>query len=232
MLVTSGDRRFMLSTPGGATSQWVGVGDSFQDWNLASFSEKDGTLILKKSDGTELDLVLASSKVGAAEVKATVADAQRVMEKIHFGEMLGKVLEGQRTAQIAAIRGSLAKQGKSQEEIEKIIAKQTKLMNRLWSSIDMKDLQNSMAQIYSEEFTADQLQGISEFYDTSAGKASLDKAPEIQQKLMKVMMPKLMAAGQQIQAEEKAQKAAANQATTAAPAATASPAVPPVSKIP
>jgi hypothetical protein len=224
ILVTSGDRQFMLSNPGGATSQWTSLGDSFQDWNLVSFREKDNTLILKKSDGTELDLVLESSKVGKADVKATLADAQRVLEKMHFGEMLGKILESQRTAQLAAIRESLAKQGKSPAEIDKIIAQQTAMMKRLWAGIDMKSLQDSMAQIYSEEFTADQLNGISQFYDTSAGQASLEKAPEIQHKLMQVIMPQLMAARRQMQAEQKAQKAAAS------PSAAASPVPAPASK--
>jgi hypothetical protein len=224
MLVTSGARRFMLSSTGAATSEWVGLGDSYLDWNLDSYREKDATLILKKDDGTELDLVLASSKVGAADVKATLADAQRVLEKMHFGEMLGKVLEGQQKAQIAAIRAQLEKNGMSADQIDKIIAQQTSVMKRMWAGIDMKSLQNSMAQIYSEEFTADQLNGISQFYDTSAGQASLEKAPEIQQKLMQVIMPQLMAARQQMKAEQKAQKAIAS------PAAAAAPATPPAAK--
>jgi hypothetical protein len=230
MLVTSGTRRFMLSSPGGATSEWVGLGDSFGDWKLVSYGEKDGTLVLKNSDGTELTLVLASSKVGAAEVKATLADAQRVLEKIHFGEMLGKILESQRTAQLTAIRESLAKQGRSEEEIDKIIAQQTSVMKRMWAGIDMKSLQNSMAQIYSEEFTADQLNGISQFYDTSAGQATLEKTPEIQHKLMQVIMPQLMAARQQMQAERQAQKTAAGPAATASPAVAATPVPAPASK--
>jgi len=215
MLIASGERRFLLSSIGGAKSEWAGLGDSFQDWNLVSFGEKDNTLILKKSDGTELDLVLESSKAGKAEVKATLTDAQRVLEKIHFGEMLGKILESQKKAQLMAMRAQLEKRGMSPEDIDKVIAQQTSAMNRMWGSIDMKALQNSMAQIYSEEFTADQLNGISQFYDTSAGQATLEKAPEIQQKLMQVLIPQLLAARQQMQAS---------------PAATASPATPPAPK--
>jgi hypothetical protein len=143
---------------------------------------------------------------------------------MHFGEMLGKVLEGQQKAQIAAIRAQLEKNGMSADQIDKIIAQQTSVMKRMWAGIDMKSLQNSMAQIYSEEFTADQLNGISQFYDTSAGQASLEKAPEIQQKLIQVIMPQLMAARQQMKAEQKAQKAIAS------PAAAAAPATPPAAK--
>jgi hypothetical protein len=216
MLIASGERRFMLSSPGGAKSEWVGLGDSFGDWNLVSFGEKDNTLVLKKSDGTELDLVLASSKVGAADVKATLADAQRVLEKIHFGEMLGKILEGQQKAQVAAMRSQLAKNGMSPEQIDKIVARQAGMMKQMWASLDMKSLQSSMAQIYSEEFTADQLSGISAFYDTSAGQAALEKTPEIQQKLMQIIMPQMMAAAIKMRAERQA------------PAAPASPATPPV----
>jgi hypothetical protein len=227
MLIANGERRFMLSIAGGATSEWVGLGDSFQDWNLVSFGEKDNTLVLKKSDGTELDLVLASSKVGAIEVKATLADAQRVLEKIHFGEMLGKVLESQQKAQVEAMRSQLAKSGMSADQIDKIIAQQAGIMKRMWAGIDTKSLQDSMAQIYSEEFTADQLNGISQFYDTSAGQATLEKAPEIQQKLMKILMPQMMAAAMKMRAERQAQKAAASPA----PAASTSPSIPPQPKL-
>lgn len=226
MLIANGTRRFMLSNPGGATSEWVGVGDSFGDWNLVSYGEKDGTLVLKKSNGTELDLLLASSKVGAADVKATLADAQRVMEKIHFGEMMGKILESQQKAQFAAMRSQLAKNGMSADQIDKIIAQQASIMNRMLAGIDTKALQNSMAQIYSEEFTADQLNGISQFYDTSAGQAALEKAPEIQQKLMQVIMPQMMAAATKMRAE---QRAAASQAATASPSTPPAP-TPPAGK--
>jgi hypothetical protein len=237
MLIANGERRFMLSSAGGAASEWLGLGDSFQDWNLVSFGEKDSTLVLKKSDGTERDLVLASSKVGAADPMATVADAQRVLEKIHFGEMLGKIIESQQKAQVMAMRAQLAKNGMSADQIDKIIAQQTSVMKRMWAGIDMKALQGSMAQIYSEEFTADQLNGISQFYDTSAGQAILDKTPEIQQKLMQVIAPQMMAARQKIMAEQKAAKAAAQQqaqqkaAASPAPAALAAPSTPPPPKL-
>lgn len=222
ILVTSGTRQFMLSNSSGATSEWVGLGDSFGDWNLVSYREKDGTLLLRKGDGTELDLVLASSKVGAADVKATLADAQRVLAKIHFGEMLGKMLGSQQKTALAAMRKQLEKSGMSADQIDKMIAQQTNVMKQMWSSIDMKSLQNSMAQIYSEEFTADQLNGISQFYDTDAGQATLEKAPEIQQKLMQVLMPQIMAAtAQQMRAAGQAQKAAP--ASPAAPSASKTP---------
>src|SRR5581483_309486 len=195
---------------------------------IDSYNDKDGTLVVKNSGGSELHLQMSESVIGKAEVKATLADAQKVMEKIHFGEMLIKVINSQRTAQMAAMKDALEKRGTPPEQIEKIIAQQTKAMDRMWASLDSKHLQNSMAQIYSEEFTPDQLTGISEFYDTPAGQASLEKAPEIQQKLMKVIMPKMLAAQQQMMAEARAQKAAQqaaqaqkNAAGTSAPATSA-----------
>ncbi len=227
LLATGGEHRFLLSTPGGTKSEWLDVGDSFQDWTVDSYREKDGTLVLKNSNGGELDLQMAASVIGKADVKATLADAQRVLEKIHFGEMMLKVINSQRTAQLAAMRDALQKRGMEPDQIEKIIAQQTKVMDRIWSTIDAKELQNDIAQIYSEEYTPDQLEGISEFYDTPAGQATLEKAPEIQQKLMKVLMPKVLAAQQQIMAEAKAQKAAEQAAQAQkAPAGAPAPAAP------
>ncbi|HTQ32060.1 MAG TPA: DUF2059 domain-containing protein [Opitutaceae bacterium] len=227
LLATGGEHRFLLSSPGGTKSDWLDVGDSFQNWTIDSYNEKDGTLVLKNSAGSELHLQMTASVIGKADIKATLADAQKVMEKLHFGEMLIKILNNQKTAQIAMIREMLEKRGMSPDQIEKIIAQQTKAMDRIWASFDAKELQNAMAQIYSEEYTPDQLAGISEFYDTPAGQASLEKAPEIQQKIMKFMMPKILAAQQQMVAEAKAQKAAEQAAQAQkAPAGAPAPAAP------
>jgi hypothetical protein len=216
ILVTTTGRRFLLSSPGGTVSKWVAVGESFDSWKVDAFDGKQSTLTLKGNAGQELTLSMEAGKTGEeAAQPADLAQVQRMMEKIHFGEMLKKVLDGQRAAQLAAIRQSLEKRGMPQDQIDAIVAKQTQMLNRMWANVDMQDVQKSMAQIYSEEFTADQLEGISEFYDTPAGQATLAKAPEIQSKIMQAIMPKLIAAQQQMAAEQKAKAAAAP-----APAAT------------
>jgi hypothetical protein len=175
VIVTKNDLMFNLSSYGFAKSQWLGIGDSYGAWKVSAYDDKSGELLLKKDDGTELRLTLAESKVGeSAPAAATLADAKRVLDKIHFGLMMTRILEGQRAAQLKAMRRMLLQKGMTPEKADKIVAQQAKLLDRIFSGIDTTDLQNSLAQIYSEEFTADQLAGLSAFYDSDAGRASID----------------------------------------------------------
>ncbi len=59
--------------------------------------------------------------------------------------------------------------------------------------------QAGMAKAYSEVFTEEELKGMSNFYTTPAGRASLEKMPEVQAKSMEVMMPAIMSASQNLQ---------------------------------
>lgn len=219
ILVMAGNDHFLLAAPGSKSSQWVAIGDKFGDWTVDSFNEKDEALTLRSDDGGHVTLYTEAATTGqGAPQMADLAMVRRMMDKLHFAQMLQKIIEGQQAAQFAAIRQSLKSRGMSDEKIDAIIAKQTQMADRLWANVSMQDLQDTMAQIYSEEFTQDQLDGISAFYDSPAGQASIEKAPDIQAKIMQAIMPKLLAAQQQMQAEAKAAPAA-----PAAPAAAPAP---------
>ena len=98
ILTTAKGKRFLLSTPGATETQWVVVGDSFQGWKLVDFREAEGALVLRQDDGREITLSMAEKKVTPGEVKATVADADRVLKKMHFTEMLAKMMDQQKQA--------------------------------------------------------------------------------------------------------------------------------------
>jgi hypothetical protein len=73
-------------------------------------------------------------------------------------------------------------------------------------------MRQDFARIFTEVYTPDELRGMADFYDTAAGKAWAAKQPEVQQKLMQVMMPRVMAgmpAAQKIAADHFRQRAAA-----------------------
>ena len=228
MLATKKEKRFLLSTPGVSNSEWVVVGDSFQGWKLESYNDADSTLLLKQSDGTQFTLSMADKKVTPGELKATVADADRVLKKMHFAEMMNKVLEQQKQAMIQMMArqgGGKLPPGTTREEMA---AFQAKVLDKVFSQIQGSDMENDIAQIYSNVFTPDELNGLADFYDTPTGQALIAKQPAVQQQMMQVMMPRMMALQPQIQqmtSDFKAQQAAkAAAAAPAAPAAQAAPA--------
>ena len=226
MLATKKEKRFLLSTPGASESQWVVVGDSFQAWTLVSYNDAEATLLLRKSDGTEFTLSMAEKKVTPGELKATVADADRVLQKMHFADMMTKILEQQKQAMASMMARQTPKlpPGTTKEEMA---AFQSKVLDKIFSQIQGSDMEKDVAQIYSKVFTPDELNGLADFYDTPTGQSLIAKQPEVQQQMMQVMMPRMMAMQPQIQkmtADFRAQQAA--KAAASAPAAPASAPVP------
>ena len=81
-----------------------------------------------------------------------------------------------------------------------------KTLDAIFSGPEWQQIQKEMATIYAEVFTEDDLKGIIEFYKSPAGKAFLDKQPEIMQKSMQVnqkMMMSIMPRLQEIMKETK-----------------------------
>jgi hypothetical protein len=224
VLISGSDQRFALTLPGGARTGWAGIGESFEGWKLASYNQADGALVVKK-DGQEVSIKLASSKVGTADVKATIADAEEVFRKMNFDEMLGKIMDQQKKAQLNMMRQMLARNPPKAGSIEDRMAMQTKLMDVIFAELKPETMRTDLAKVYSDVFTKDELAGLADFYGTPAGQALTAKQPELQQKMMEIMQPRLMAGmqkAQQLQQEfaqqQQAQQQAAPAAAPAAPA--------------
>jgi hypothetical protein len=211
-------QRFLLLLPGGSSSNWAKVGDTVGAWKVADYHENDRTLVLKQDDGTELDLSLAADPVKEGDVPATLADAKALMQKMNFGDMMTRILAQQRQAISAIMKQQMLRRGMSADDAAAAVAKQSQAMDAFWKAMDMNSLQDDIAGAYSQVFTKDELGGIADFYDTAAGQALLAKTPEIQQKTMQIMMPRMM----QAMASAQAARAAAP-AAPAAPAASAAP---------
>jgi hypothetical protein len=207
-------RRFLLLLPSeGGSGNWAKVGDTVGTWKIADYRETDHTLVLNGDDGTELDLALAAGKVKEGDVKATLADAQALLQKMNFSAMMTKILDQQRQAVAAMMKQQMLRRGMSPEDAAAAAAKQSQAMDAFWKAMDMNSLQDDIAGVYSNVFTKDELSGIAGFYDTPSGQALLAKTPEIQQQTMAIMMPRMM------QAMASMQKARAPAAPAAAPAA-------------
>jgi len=224
VLISGADQRFALTLPGGARTAWAGVGESYEGWKLASYNQADETLVVKK-DGQEVSIKLASSKVGAADNKATIADAEEVFRKMNFDEMLGKIMDQQKKNQLNMMRQMLARNPPKDGSQDDRMALQSKIMDAIFAELKPESMRADIAKAYSDVFTKDELAGMADFYGTPAGQALTAKQPELQQKMMEIMQPRLMAGmqkAQQLQQEFAQQKQAQQQAApAAAPAAPA-----------
>lgn len=220
MIVTSDQQRFLISPAPGAKSDWVAVGDDVGPWKVTEFRAKDQMLVLKQTDGTEQDLSLVAGGAKQGEAPGTIEQAQHLFDRMHFQEMMTKILgqqklmmQSQMKQQADHYHGPATK-----EEYEKF---QGQVLDKLWSGFDMQKISESMAKIYSETFSSDDLNAMADFYDTPAGKDLISKQPEVSAKLLPLIQQQM--APQMAQVQQMAQEfnAAHAQPAPSAPAPSA-----------
>jgi hypothetical protein len=191
------EKRFGLASDGGARSAWLPVGGSFDGYKIVSFEDASQTLVLEH-DGQTVRLPIAGGGVQHLDTKATLAEATEVMNKLRFEQMMGKLIDQQKKAMNAAARqmlGSLGADVSDQEATEL----QSRITDALWSELQPEDLKKDMTKMYADLFTRDQLRSMSDFYGTSAGQALIEKEPEMQERMMALMMPRMLKAVPRIQ---------------------------------
>ena len=225
VLISGADQRFALTLPGGASTAWTSIGGSFEGWKLTSYNQADGTLVVKK-DGRDVSIKLASSKVGSADNKATIADAEEVFRKMNFDEMLGKLMDQQKKNSLNMVRQMFARNAPKDGSQDDRMALQTKIMDVMFAELKPESLRADLAKVYSDVFTKDELSGLADFYGTPAGQAMTAKQPEIQQKIAEIMTPRILAAMPKVQqlSKEFQEQQQAKQQAAAAAAAPAAPA--------
>lgn len=218
-LTVGKEHRFVLVDSNGKASSFLSLGESFAGYTLKSYDAKTGALEIER-DGklSKVTLVAdaAVANVPAAPLPATIADAQAVVNKMHFEEMMDRAIDGQRkmlAKQFERMTAQMASQGVDQAEVA---AFQKKISDEIFSVLDPKTLKNDVTKIYSEVFSKQELDQISAFYSTPLGEMLTSKQPDVQEKLSTVIqakmmevMPRVQKMGQEFGAQQKAKRDAA-----------------------
>jgi hypothetical protein len=219
------DNRFVLISPEGKTSQFLKLGDVFGDYTLKAYDAKTTTLDLEQNGKIVRVVLVGDSGVGNAPADAqhaTLADAEVVLNKMHFEEMIGRSLERQKKAMTASMEQMTARMG-SMPGMDKdaALAFRQKVMDETLSIMEPKQLKDDVTKIYSDVFTKEELDSMSAFYSTPLGETLANKQPEVQDKLgaiiqgrMMAMMPKIQQMAKDFATEQKAKMAEARAAGT------------------
>lgn len=224
-LTVGKNHRFVLVDAHGKASPFLALGETFAGYTLKSYDPKAGALELEK-DGVVSRVTLvadaATASAPAARIPATVADAEAVLNKMHFEEMMERAMKGQKkmlAAQFERMGAQMAARGADPADVVEF---QKKITAEVFSAIDAKTLKNDVSKIYSEVFSKEELDQISAFYGTPLGEMLNARQPEVQEKLgaivqgrMMEVMPRVQKMGAEFAAQQKAKRAAA---TGAAPA--------------
>lgn len=220
--------RFVLIGADGRASSWLQVGDTFDGYTLKSYDAKASTLEVEKG-GTVSVLKLASDAAVAAgalaPVPATLADAQNVLNKMHFEEMLSRAINRQTGLASMSIDNQMKRAVAAGVSREDAMAFREKVMAEMKNVMDPARLKDDMQKIYSEVFSKAELDSMAAFYSTPMGESIANKQSDVQDRIgaivgqrMQETMPKIQALGKQFQEEQQAKKKAAAAAAQPAPA--------------
>jgi hypothetical protein len=221
------EHRFVLVDANGKTSSFLGLGESFAGFDLKAYDPKTGVLDLER-DGkiSHVTLVADAATVNApaAALPATVTDAENVLNKMHFEEMMARAMDKQRkmiVTQFEQVAARMTAQGVDPAEAA---AFQKKMANEVLAVLDAKRLKGDVSKIYSEVFTKEELDQIAAFYSTPLGEMLSAKQPEVQDRLgsiiqgrMAEVMPRVQKMGAEFAAAQKAKRAASGGAAPIPP---------------
>ncbi len=191
---------YSLSSPGAAKRDWVESGNEFLGYTVGEYDPETQKLTLTQGEDVFV-IGLAGSSAGPAQTDdpaARLEEAKKIFQAIKFKETVGEAIDAQMKAIMDMQRQQLAQSGSPLAEDEEYLTFMDKAMRQMMESIDWDTVQTGMENIYAEVFTEAELKGITEFYSTPAGQATIAKNPELQQKSMQVMMPSIMQASQKM----------------------------------
>jgi hypothetical protein len=202
ILSTGTDQRFVLVSGSGSTSSWLKLGETFDGYALKSYDPTTGMLELSRN-GTSTKVPLVNGAGVAVSNKtatpATLADAEEVFRVMRFDEMMNKMLDQQKKAMAPMFQQMISGKNMSADDKVAYGAFQQKVMDEMMGTMLNPEVRQDMAKIYSQIFTKEELTGLTAFYVTPTGQALLAKQPEIQQKMMSVITPRMMAVMPKIQ---------------------------------
>lgn len=197
ILATGKAHRFALVSPGGDQSRWCGLGDSFAGWKLEEFRAATNALVLSQATH-RVTVALrtgttAEGEAAVAATKATVAEADALLGQMQFDAMWDAIVVEQKKGIVAALRQQAAadfkRAGLRQEEVDTLLGQ---MGDAVVAGLQSDAMRQDFARIYADVYTKDELAGVAAFHATAAGEAWNRKQPEVQQRLMQVLMPRVM----------------------------------------
>jgi hypothetical protein len=217
------EHRFVLANATGKTSGFLRIGESFEGHKIKAYDAKSGVLEVERDGKTvKLTIVGDAATVNApSATRATLADANAVLQAMNFEQMLDKTLAGlgkQQGDAMGQMTNRMLPPGADEETKAAVVAFQKKIMEEMMGGMTGANLKDDVAKIYSEVFTKEELADMGAFYQSPIGKVFSDKQPELTEKMNGVMMTRMMANmpkvqqrmqefGKEMQAKKKAAQA-------------------------
>ncbi len=132
-------------------------------------------------------LLCLGQYVRAEEVKqdARHALAEELLNEMHMKENIEKSLAMVKKMMPPMPKKAEAKEGEKGEQPEDVLEQITSEMN--WDGV-----KQDYIDIYADMFTEEELKGLVDFYKSPAGKAFVEKQPDLMKRSMEVMQKRMM----------------------------------------
>jgi uncharacterized protein len=217
ILIDAQGQLFSLSDATGAGT-WAKLGDSFQGWQLKEFDAKRQVLTLVRDSQTR-EISPEGARIATSETPATTGEADALLNKMRFDEMIEKSLKNQQLAMSKSMGQMQNGMGLSKAESEEMAQFQAKVMQVMLAEMDIPGMRSELARAMTEIYTPAELRAQTDFYSTSVGQGVIDKQPALQSRMTELMMPRMMKAMPKIQAMsmEYAKSKAVKKTTAAEP---------------
>ncbi|MGD0577866.1 MAG: DUF2059 domain-containing protein [Bryobacteraceae bacterium] len=131
-------------------------------------------------------LLLCSAAPILADEASKKAKIDEMLQLMHYDQTMKQMLEQMQSMQIEQLKkmdGPAEARALAEEIMQKVMA----LIADHWSYEKVKPI---CVQLYAEVFSEEEIDGIVSFYRSPAGKAMLEKMPQMMQRMM-TMMQKL-----------------------------------------
>jgi hypothetical protein len=159
---------------------------------------------------------------------ARLAEAQVLMQNMHFEDTMMQVLNSRKEQMARMIDQSAMMMPAGGATPAEIADYKKQMMDTWWGEVKPDQTLKQMAQVYADLFSVDDLKGMSDFYQSSAGQALVAKTLDLQQKSSTILTARMQAAMPLMQKIQKdfiaAHPAKPKPAPAAAPAASPPPA--------
>lgn len=218
-LTVGKEHRFVLVDANGKASSFLRLGEKFGGYTLKAYDAKEGALELERDGKVSRVTLVADAAVANAPstgLPATLADANVVLNKMRFEEMMERVIAQQRKAMSANFEQMASRMTAQGADKQEVAAFQKKMMDEVMSVLEAPRLKEDMAKIYSEVFTKKELDDMAAFFSTPLGEVMAAKQPDVQEKLgaviqgrMMEVMPRVQQMGREFGAQQKAKRDAA-----------------------
>lgn len=199
VLTMSGQHRFVLTNETGASSSWLAIGEAFEGHVIKAFDSKTNVIELEKAGVVhQVPLVQAAIDASVA-TPATLADAEAVLQSMRFDEMMEKMVMQQKAAMKPVFDQQAARMRIPEEHRQRFTEMQEKILDDTMGVMAGPEMRDAIAKLYSEVFTKEELGAMASFHSTPAGQALIDKQPQVQQRMMEIMMRKMNEIGPRMQ---------------------------------